>query len=113
MVVKDKVGRRRYIAFEIISDKTIPRNDVVKMIRKEFVHRYISVKPWLTRYNNNRGLLRCLHTGKDEAIKILTSVKQIGNINVEIKTIGTSGTIKAAMRKYLSSSCDGICKPNS
>ncbi|MBU4255856.1 MAG: Rpp14/Pop5 family protein, partial [Candidatus Thermoplasmatota archaeon] len=39
-----------------------------------------------------------------EAIKILTSVKQIGNINVEIKTVGTSGTIKAAMRKYLTSS---------
>jgi len=103
VVVKDKVGRRRYIAFEIISDKIIPRNDVVKMVRKEFVHRYISVKPWLTRYGNNKGLLRCLHTGKNEAIRILNSVKQIGNINVEIKTVGTSGTIKAAMRKYLTS----------
>ncbi len=101
MVVKDKVGRRRYIAFEIISDKNIQRNEVVKMIRKEFVHRYISVKPWLTRYRNNKGLMRCAHTGKDEAIRILTSVKQIGKTDVEIRTTGTSGTIKAAMRKYL------------
>jgi len=103
VVVKDKVGRRRYIAFEIVSDKIIPRNDVVKMVRKEFVHRYISVKPWLTRYGNNKGLLRCLHTGKNEAIRILNSVKKIGKTDVEIKTTGTSGTIKAAVRKYLSS----------
>lgn len=104
MVVKDRIGRRRYIAFEIISDKIVPRNEVVKMIRKEFAHRYRSVKPWLTRYNNNQGLLRCLHTGKNEAIRILNSVKQIGKINVEIKTTGTSGTIKAAVRKYLTRS---------
>jgi RNase P/RNase MRP subunit POP5 len=100
MVVKDKIGRRRYIAFEIVSDKSIPRTDVVKMVRKTFKQKYISVKPWLTRYKNNKGLLRCVHTGKGEAIRILNSVKQIGNITVEIKTVGTSGTIKAAMKKY-------------
>lgn len=104
MVVKDKVGRRRYIAFEIISDKIVPRNEVVKMIRKEFAHRYRSVKPWLTRYRDNKGLMRCAHTGKNEAIRILNSVKKIGKTDVEIKTVGTSGTIKAAVRKYLTSS---------
>jgi RNase P/RNase MRP subunit POP5 len=100
VAVKDKIGRRRYIAFEIISDKNISRNDAVGMIRKEFKPYFNSVKPWLTRYRNNKGLMRCAHTGKNDAIRVLNSVKQIGKADVEIKTTGTSGTIKAAMRKY-------------
>ncbi len=55
-------------------------------------------RPWLTAFQDNRGILRCSHTEKDIAIEMLKSVTEIGEerLEVTIETLVTSGTIKKA-----------------
>lgn len=62
------------------------------------------MKPWLTVFKNNEGILRCVHTNKDKAANLLTSIKTIGRdkIPIKVETLGISGTIKKAKRNYLS-----------
>ena len=83
-------------------------------------------QPWLILFENNFGLIKCAHTDKGRTIELLTSITQLkrwrtgtensdskasdprtankkypGNfIKIEIKTLGTSGTIKSARKKY-------------
>lgn len=63
---------------------------------------YRELKLFLTRFDGKQGILRCKHTEKDNAIDLLNSIKKISNIDVEVKTVGTSGTIKALIRKHMS-----------
>jgi RNase P/RNase MRP subunit POP5 len=61
------------------------------------------IKPWLTIFEENKGILRCAHTSKQEAVELLTSIRRVGkeNMPVRIETLGTSGTIKKAKKKFL------------
>jgi RNase P/RNase MRP subunit POP5 len=80
--------------------------------------------PWLIILEDNFGLIRCAHIDKDRTIELLANIKQIrarvnsdvskgaqtngtarqkrnGDlINIEINTLGTTGTIKSAQKKY-------------
>jgi len=60
------------------------------------------MKIFLTRFDGYKGIARCKHTEKDNTIKLLNSIKDISNSKVEIITVGTSGTIKALIRKHMS-----------
>lgn len=81
MVVKDKVGRRRYILFEA-PDPAPPRRDLG--------HR-IGDRPWkLTVYTGGQGILRVPHTEVDDARAFLEGIGAT--------PVTTSGTIKAAKR---------------
>ncbi len=100
MAVKDKIGRRRYIAFEITAPRVIQKSEIIKLIRTSFGNLAADINPWIVKYKRNKGLLRCAHTKKEAAIKLLTSIKDINGLEIEIKTLGTSGTIKCATRKY-------------
>lgn len=103
MVVKDKLGRRRYIAFEIDSERSIARRDLIATIRSAAKSNKLntSMRPWLAKYSKNKGLLRCQHKYKNEAIRFLTAIHHIKAHPVIIRTTGTSGTIRCATRKYL------------
>ncbi|MEM1514231.1 MAG: hypothetical protein QXW78_01970 [Candidatus Thermoplasmatota archaeon] len=78
MVVKDKVGRQRYILFTAEYKK-------IKLIKE-----YNKVK--LIFYNGKYGIVKCSHIEKEEIINFLNSVN--------CKTLYTSGTIKK-IRKIL------------
>ena len=56
---------------------------------------------FLVRFDNNKGILRCKNFEKENAIKLLKSIKEINSKTVKIKTIGTSGTIKSLIKKHL------------
>jgi RNase P/RNase MRP subunit POP5 len=55
----------------------------------------------LIRFNGKQGILRCNHIEKENAINLLTTFSNIFSKKVEIKTIGTSGTIKSLINKHL------------
>lgn len=101
MVVKQKIGRKRYIAFELIAPRAIAKSEVIKLVRSELGKLTNDIKPWVVKYRKNKGLLRCTHTKKEAAIKLLTSIKKINQLELKIRALGTSGTIKRATRKYL------------
>ena len=56
---------------------------------------------YLVRFNGTQGILKCNHVEKDNAIHLLRSIKQITSKDVEINTLGTSGTIKSLIKKHM------------
>jgi len=56
---------------------------------------------YLIRFNNGKGILRCKHTEKENAIKLIKSINRISSIKVKIETVGTSGTIKSLIKKHM------------
>jgi RNase P/RNase MRP subunit POP5 len=101
MAVKEY--RQRYIVFEIDAPRKVERWEFIKALethasRMELDNRKEG-RPWLTAFNDNRGILRCAHTDKDNAIQLLNSITEVGEDNelkVEVRTLKTSGTIKKA-----------------
>ena len=57
---------------------------------------------WLVDFAGTLGLARTTHLDKDAAIHALNDIGAIGGETVRVTTVGTSGTIRAATRKYLS-----------
>lgn len=103
MVVKDRVGRSRYIAFEITSEKELRTGDLITSFKKA-ADKYDDaekIRPWLIMFKKGKGIARCSHTARDECINLLQSIKSVGGTAVKMKTLGTSGTVRGARRKYL------------
>ena len=96
--------RRRYIVFTIDAPRNIERWELIKEFQREASRMGLDQesegRPWLTAYQNNRGILRCSHTDKDTAIEMLKSVDEVGEerLKVTIETLVTSGTIKQAKK---------------
>lgn len=117
MVVKDKVGRKRYIVFrvepegETTSEAQAPieisRGPMIGAIRWSVKANTKSpiTSYWLTVFENDYGILRCPHIEKEDAIRVLTAIRWIWQddrrVEVKITTLGTSGTIKRAREKYI------------
>jgi len=58
---------------------------------------------YLTRFDGEKGIVRCSHVEKENTIRLLKSIDMISNQNVTVETLGTSGTIKALIRKHMDS----------
>jgi RNase P/RNase MRP subunit POP5 len=54
---------------------------------------------YVLRFNEKNGILRCKHKEKENAIKLLKSIKKISSNMVYIETTASSGTIKALVKK--------------
>ncbi|KYK29642.1 MAG: hypothetical protein AYK23_01540 [Candidatus Proteinoplasmatales archaeon SG8-5] len=99
MAVKE--FRRRYILFEVEAPRVLERWELIKALQRRASQmgfdNYEEGRPWLTAFNDNRGILRCSHTDKDKAIELLTSITEVGEddeLKVVVRTLKTSGTIK-------------------
>ena len=90
MVVRDKVGRNRYVAFVVAPP--VERSRLTAALRDG------PVRLLLVEYDGGRGLVRCAHTAKEETIAFLNALR-VGN--ARLRTVGTSGTIRKAREKYL------------
>ena len=55
----------------------------------------------LVRFNGKQGILRCNHIEKENTIILLKSFNNILSKKVQIETLGTSGTIKALIKKHM------------
>ena len=57
---------------------------------------------FLVKFDKDTGIVKCKHTEKEATIEILQKIKTIGtDTEVEIKTLGTSGTIKSLEKKHM------------
>ena len=108
MLVIIKEGRRRrYIGFKVKSLKNVffTKKQIIEEIRKKcpffFEKDCKEVGIYLIRYDNEEGIVRCKHTDKETTIKLLKSINRISDKKVIIETLGTSGTIKSLVRKYI------------
>ncbi len=100
MLIKSQRDKKRYIAFKVHAPRSISRKEFIAAIRANIKdnNSWNTMKPWLTVFGDNAGILRCTHTAKDEAIALLGSVSYVGREKTEVKveTLTTSGTIKKA-----------------
>lgn len=74
------------------SSQPITRDEIIKTIKTEGLY--------LIRFNGKYGMVRCSHREKEKAASFLNSIKSIGTKYISIRTLGTSGTIRAAYRKW-------------
>ena len=90
--------RYRYIAFRVEGPRAFRRDEVLEALRSA------PERLWLVDFRDPLGLVRTTHLEKDAAIRALTTIETMAGERVHVTTIGTSGTIRAATRKYLARS---------
>ena len=95
--------KRRYIAFETVENAST--SDVLQTIGSlratwPSAERYM-LKLVLHNEHSRQGLLRCGHKQVEEIKALMTGVEKLGAKAVSFRTLGVSGTIKAAKRKFL------------
>ena len=87
--------RYRYIAFRVDGPRVFRREEVFEAIRGA------PERLWLVEFRHPLGLVRTTHLMKDAAIRALVGIDTMAGESVRVTTMGTSGTIRAATRKYL------------
>jgi len=95
MVVKDKRGRRRYIAFTVCAETTTSKGQLLYKLRERSSQMGID-EPRLVQFDGEKGIIRCPHVLKDEMIEMMNSL----NGEMEIRTLATSGTLKSLRDRY-------------
>ena len=101
MVVKDRVGRNRYVAFRVESRRRVTPAEFSEALRVAGAGLPAPDRPRLVFLRGDQGLVRCRHTAKAPTIALLGALTAAGGIPVSVRTLGTSGTIRRARRKYL------------
>jgi len=98
----------RYIGFEVNSSENtleIDKSDFIfemkQICLKLFNKNYHEFGIYLVRFDGKKGIVKCKHTEKENIIKLLKSIKKISSFDVDINTLGTSGTIKSLIKKHL------------
>ena len=104
--------KKRYIAFELISDKPEIKAQSVQKAVLQAVSAYLGklgaaeagVIMLKERYDEkkNKGILRCAHKYVDQVKAALAFRTEIDKAPVIFRTLGVSGIIKKAHAKYMS-----------
>lgn len=99
MVVKDRVGRPRYIVFEVEPDG-LERRDMIRALNEASSRAGIRPSPRLTVFDGQKGIVRCNHREAGDVKHLLMGIMQIGGTDVTVRTLVTSGTVRKA-KEYL------------
>jgi len=101
--------KKRYVAFGIISEEKIDFGNLVNALWSHILDLFGEVNTgdinfWLVKdvwdKEKQRGLVKCNHKHVAEVRLALALVDRIGDAEVSIRTIGVSGTMKSARKKY-------------
>ena len=99
--------KKRYLVYEIISDKKIDLKGVKDNIKRKvmvFMGELGYSKAgimFLDKDKENKGLIRVNSKYLDHLRTALILIKDLNNQNVLIKTIGVSGMLNKAINNYL------------
>ncbi len=98
--------KKRYLAFEVTSEKTINRqplfNEILDSAASLFGDKGISeINPKLMSYDGRFGIIRCAREKTQETRAALACINNIRRIRLSILILGISGTIKGATEKFI------------
>lgn len=97
--------RHRYIGFSLESNNNISKasfiNEIKRQCKIKLEQDSINIGLRLIKLDEKFGIIKCNHLQKENVIILLNSIKKIGNYDVTIHTIATSGTIRSLIKKYL------------
>lgn len=99
--------KKRYVAFEVISENKISYADTTSAIIENYKKYYglmgmaksnlMVMEDW----KNQKGIIAINNKCVDELKGSLTLIKNINNHNVIVRSIGTSGILNKARERYL------------
>jgi RNase P/RNase MRP subunit POP5 len=87
--------RYRYIAFRVDGPRSYRREEIVEAFQ------FVTPRLWLAVFDGARGLVRTTNIERDAAIHAIVDIDVVAGDRVRIQTMGTSGTIRSAMEKFL------------
>ncbi len=99
-------ARKRYLAFELLSEEPASRSDIVK----EVISSASSLLGDVTASNcgikvlgfeNGKGIIQCSHTKVKETRASLAALTRINGKRATLHVLGVSGTVKGATEKFL------------
>ncbi len=94
MVVKAKVGRKRYIAFEIVAGgEGLTRGKLIKVICSRADELGMRNRPDVILIEGGRGIVRTDQKSQKDAVALLNSFSAESS-DLRLRTMRTSGTIK-------------------
>lgn len=94
MVVKEKRGRRRYIAFR--TEHKITDGELLAMLNAALTPKGIKV-PKVIQFDGRMGIIRCSPPDKE---KVVAAFTEPASTRCAIETLSTSGTLLTLREKY-------------
>jgi len=106
--------KKRYLAFQAISETPLQREDVISLIMESSGNLYGAcgtsqlglwvVKVWdytTPGANTVKGIIRCKREEVDKARAVIPTITKYKGKRVVFQTLGISGTIKAATTNFI------------
>ncbi len=97
--------RKRYLVFEVISEREIDKRELLEEIRDSIYSLYGDVgasesRIWLIDYDKKKdvGILRCAHNKVEEVRAALACIHSVNEARIGMRVIKIAGTIKGATR---------------
>ncbi len=102
-------NKKRYLAFEIISQKPIYRNELTMEISNSLSSLFgdtgaSEINAALLLFDGKCGILRCMREKTLEARAGLACIHDIHGGRIAVRVLGISGTIKSATEKFIQES---------
>ncbi len=99
-------AKKRYLAFELISEVPVSRSDLVKEVMSsassllgDITASECDIK--VLGFEESKGIIQCSHTKVKETRASLTTLTRVNGKRATVHIFGTSGTIKRATEKFL------------
>jgi len=101
--------KKRYLAFEITSEKPLNRQELNKEILSSIGSLFgdsgcSEINPALMSYDGKFGIIRCMRDRTRELRAALACLNKSHGIRISILVLGISGTIKGATEKFIQTS---------
>lgn len=102
-------GRRRYLAYQVISEEKFIFQDLANSIWHSLLNLLgefgaSEADVWIVKdtYDEKKqiGIIRCSHDRVEHVRAALALIERIGDIRVIVKVLGISGSIKATKMKF-------------
>lgn len=103
-------SHKRYIIFEILSEKPVEYGDFVSAVWSSLLN-FLGeqgasrARIWLIRNlyedKQQRGAIKCSHDFVEQTRTALMLIQVIGETKAVVRVLGVTGTIKSAKDKYL------------
>ncbi len=99
-------GKKRYILFELISEKRLNEKDVSRELWNTFLRLFGEVgcakaKIWPILFDGkkNRGIIRCANEGVEEAKAAILFLRDVNGVGVIPRILLVSGSLKKLKEK--------------
>ncbi|AKB61942.1 MAG: Rpp14/Pop5 family protein [Methanosarcina mazei] len=99
-------AKKRYLAFELISEEPASRSDIVKEVMSsassllgDVITSDCDIR--VLGFENGKGIIQCSHTKVKQTRASLAALTRINGKRATLHVLGVSGTVKRATEKFL------------